>query len=84
MTITKKVEKQRPIVKENDIEKVISRGGRTTAESEQDQGNNELKFTLRIPASIMAEVDRLCVQEVGHVSRNTWILRAIKNQLNKR
>lgn len=85
MTISKKIEKRVLEVNESDIESIISRGGKTTAESVlPDSTNKELKFTLRISSALVAEMDMSIEQETGHISRNTWILRAIKKQLGKR
>lgn len=82
MTIARKVEKKEPTLHEEDIEKVISRGGKTTAESELVDLDKELKFTLRISAGLMEEIDKLRDKETGHISRNTWILQAIQHQIN--
>ncbi len=83
MAIAKKVDKQPSTKIEDNIEEVISRGGKTIAESTQ-ASDRELKFTLRIPESIMAGVDHFRHQEVGFMSRNTWILKAIQQQFSKK
>jgi len=71
-----------PTYVQMDAEEVISRGGKTVAESTavQDEAD-ELRFTLRIPNKYISQIDQDRQGRVGNVSRNQWILEAIAEQL---
>ena len=42
----------------------------------------EMRFTLRIPSKLMELVDESRNKRIGKVSKNNWILEAIKNQID--
>ena len=46
------------------------------------QLGSELKVTLRIPKDMLDIIDRFRAEELTKESRNTWILRAIRSQIN--
>ena len=73
---TSRVEKP----KSHDIESIINRGGKTSSESAVSS-DDEIKFTLRIPAKMTAKIDKDRKNMIGTVSRNQWILEAIDKQL---
>ena len=78
MTVKRKEEKK--AVTSFDIDSIIAKGGKTVSESIDE--NKELKFTLRIPANTICQIDACCKNRVGNVSRNTWILEAIQKCLD--
>ena len=61
---------------EDIISEIISRGGKTTIESKEDE-DKEVRFTVRIPFSWIKKIDRDRKGRVGNVSRNQWILESI-------
>jgi len=65
-----------------DIEDVINRGG-SSATAEQDDKEKERIFNLRVPESLVAQVDALRKQRTGKISRNTWILEAIEEKAER-
>lgn len=81
MVIRRKIEKA---INEVDLDSVISKGGKTAAESvavlDQDE---EKKFTLRISEKMLNRIDAQCKKRIGNVSRNTWILETIEKSLAK-
>lgn len=66
--------------KSHDIDAIIGRGGKTSSESAVTN-DDEIKFTLRIPAKMTAKIDKDRKNMIGTVSRNQWILEAIDKQL---
>lgn len=82
MAVKKKAVKA-PSIK-YDIDEVINRGGKTTVESKQsrEQVDEEIRFTLRIPQSLINKIDKDRHSRVGNVSRNQWILEAVSYQLD--
>lgn len=82
MTIRRKESK--PAYPIMDAEEVINRGGRTVAESVTVQEvTEELRFTLRIPSTLISQIDKNRSTRVGNISRNQWILEAIAEQLKQ-
>ena len=74
--------KKKEIKKElstTEIDDIINKGGSTTVESklQKKMSNAEVRFTLRIPAKLIQEIDRAIEAEDVKESRNRWILRAI-------
>jgi predicted DNA binding CopG/RHH family protein len=81
MTVKKKVIKP-SMNYQNDIESVINRGGKVSADSNQQTIDEEIRFTLRIPQNLITKVDKHRKSKVGNVSRNQWILETISEKLN--
>lgn len=82
MTVRKKIPTALKSTPKN-IDDVINRGGRTTRETEaeiEQLGDEEIRFTLRIPMSLIEKIDSERRSRVGNVSRNQWILEAIANK----
>jgi predicted HicB family RNase H-like nuclease len=65
-----------------DIEEVINRGGSSAASQEENQEKERI-FNLRVPESLVAKVDALRKQRTGKISRNTWILEAIEDKVER-
>ena len=79
--------------REENIAALVREGG-SSATTEADrkaiarQKRQEKKATepvvnLRIPIELLAEVDRLRSARAGKVSRNTWIITAIEDQVER-
>jgi hypothetical protein len=66
-----------------DIDAVINRGGSSSAASQEDQSERERIFNLRVPESLVAKVDALRKLRTGKISRNTWILEAIADKIER-
>jgi len=64
----------------HDIEEVINRGGSSAASQEENQEKERI-FNLRVPESLVAQVDTLRKRRTGKISRNTWILEAIEDKV---
>ena len=65
-----------------DIEEVINRGGSSAASQEENQEKERI-FNLRVPESLVAKVDVLRKRRTGKISRNTWILEAIADKVER-
>jgi predicted HicB family RNase H-like nuclease len=65
-----------------DIEAVINRGG-TSSDSGEPAGEKERIFNLRVPESLVHQVDVLRKRRPGKISRNTWILEAMEEKLER-
>ena len=65
-----------------DIEEVINRGGSSAASQEENQEKERI-FNLRVPESLVAKVDALRKLRTGKISRNTWILEAIEEKMQR-
>lgn len=84
MTVKKKASKGQQV--KYDIDDIINRGGKTTADSQDSKQQSnldaEIRFTLRIPEKMIKNLDTDRESRVGNVSRNQWILEAIAEKLN--
>ena len=65
-----------------DIDVVINRGGTSGASQEENQEKERI-FNLRVPESLVAKVDALRKRRTGKISRNTWILEAIEDKVER-
>jgi predicted HicB family RNase H-like nuclease len=65
-----------------DIDAVINRGGSSAASQEENE-EQERVFNLRVPESLVKEVDALRKRRTGKISRNTWILEAIEDKIKQ-
>ena len=65
-----------------DIKEVINRGGSSAASQEENQEKERI-FNLRVPESLVAKVDALRKRRTGKISRNTWILEAIEDKVER-
>lgn len=84
--VKKPREKEVRIIKEEMIENFIGGGGKTTEESkakDQKDQDEEIRFTLRISAKLVNDIDKDRKGMIGNVSRNNWILSAIAEKLDK-
>jgi predicted HicB family RNase H-like nuclease len=61
---------------------VINRGGSSAASQEENE-EQERVFNLRVPESLVKEVDALRKRRTGKISRNTWILEAIEDKIQR-
>jgi hypothetical protein len=66
-----------------DIDAVINRGGSSSAASQDEQTEKERIFNLRAPESLVEKVDALRKLRTGKISRNTWILEAIADKIER-
>lgn len=65
------------------IDDVINKGGKTTADiTPEQQEESETRFTLRVPQKLLEKIDKDRRSRIGSVSRNQWILEAISERLN--
>lgn len=88
MTVKKLVKKTHPSKAHKEdlsrIDDFISGGGKTTEEStssttkEDDQLS---RFTVRMPPQFVKLIDQKRSENIGNISRNTWILEAIAQRL---
>ena len=67
----------------HDIDAVINRGGSSSAASNEEHPEKERIFNLRVPESLVAKVDALRKLRTGKISRNTWILEAIADKIER-
>jgi hypothetical protein len=65
-----------------DIDAVINRGG-ASAPSHDAEGEKERIFNLRVPERLVEQVDALRKKRIGKISRNTWILEAIEDKVER-
>ena len=65
-----------------DIDAVINRGG-SSAGSQEENKEKERIFNLRVPESLVEQVDTLRKRRTGKISRNTWILEAIEDKVER-
>ena len=65
-----------------DIDAVINRGGTSSASQEENQDKERI-FNLRVPESLVRQVDALRKRRTGKISRNTWILEAIADKVER-
>jgi predicted HicB family RNase H-like nuclease len=65
-----------------DIDAVINRGGTSGASREENQEKERI-FNLRVSESLVAKVDALRKRRTGKISRNTWILEAIEDKVER-
>ena len=65
-----------------DVDAVINRGGTASASQEENQEKERI-FNLRVPESVVAKVDALRKRRAGKISRNTWILEAIEDKVER-
>ena len=68
-----------------DIDAVINRGGTSSASQQENEENKEKEriFNLRVPESLVRQVDALRKRRPGKISRNTWILEAIADKVER-
>ena len=82
--LSKKQELKDSDDEERNIEKVteefIGAGGKTTNELIKES-SNEMRFTLRVPKNMIEDIDQIRKTLPGSVSRNTWILQLISENL---
>jgi predicted HicB family RNase H-like nuclease len=63
-----------------EVDQVINRGGSSPSASDNKK---ERIFNLRVPDELVVKVDALRKKRTGQVSRNTWILEAIEDKIEK-
>jgi hypothetical protein len=82
--LSKKLEKSKEENKDIDIDQLILRGGSAPQiEEKAEQIKEEHRFHLRIPFDIVEKIDEERKSQGGFISRNTWILQAVIEKLNK-
>jgi hypothetical protein len=63
-----------------EVSEVINRG--ESSPSVSDQGKERI-FNLRVPEEIVNKVDTIRRRRTGKISRNTWILEAIEDKIER-
>lgn len=63
-----------------EVSQVINRGGSSPNASDTKK---ERIFNLRVPDEMVVKVDALRKARTGQVSRNTWILEAIEDKIER-
>lgn len=86
MTVKKLSKKPKSQLKENHRVKkatkdFISAGGAISDESKKHL-QEDVRFTLKISKSMVAKIDKIRKNQVGFVSRNTWIVQAISEKIS--
>lgn len=76
----KKEDKQPVELSDEEIEALINQG---MATPKQKQINQDVRFHLRLSQDTINKIDKQRKKQDGFISRNTWILRAIQNELAK-
>lgn len=76
--MVEKTIKRRP--SNTEVAQVISRGGSSPSATEQ---RKERIFNLRVPEEIVNKVDTIRRRRTGKISRNTWILEAIEDKIER-
>lgn len=80
-------EAPKPEVDEDAVAAVINRGGGTIAEQPPppaaDPADPERKFTLRLPASLLAEIEKDAKGRPDRISVNTWLIGAALQRLGR-
>ena len=69
---------------QNLTDSFISSGGKTTQESLKNLKESDFRFTLRIPNTIVQQIDGNRKRKIGSFSRNNWILEAIEEKLRSK
>ena len=88
MTIKRKASKAHNYVQsdiEEKIEEMINRGGTLTIDASQEKERveePEVRFTLRVPASLVKAIDSARKPRAGNISRNQWILETVSRALD--
>jgi predicted HicB family RNase H-like nuclease len=67
-------------LRNSEVDQVINRGGSSPSASDTKK---ERIFNLRVPDELIVKVDALRKKRTGQVSRNTWILEAIEDKIEK-
>jgi predicted HicB family RNase H-like nuclease len=67
-------------LRNSEVDQVINRGGSSHSSSDNKK---ERIFNLRVPDELVVKVDALRKKRTGQVSRNTWILEAIEDKIEK-
>lgn len=80
MTVKRKAQKPHGQPYQHDIDGVINQAGKPGDDSIKF-GEEEVRFTLRIPQKMINKIDKERKARVGNVSRNQWILEAIAKTL---
>jgi hypothetical protein len=65
-----------------DIDAVINRGGASAVPHDVDKEKERI-FNLRVPERMVEQVDALRKKRTGKISRNTWILEAIEDKIER-
>lgn len=81
MTVSKKFEKIENQLSDLDIEKLIEKGG--SAPKKEKESADLTRITLTISNDFLENIDSHRKDNAGFISRNTWILQAIKERLSK-
>ena len=62
----------------------IQKGGKTTGDNSRSLEEESLiRFSLRVPESLVDEIDKLRKNRYGRISRNLWIIEAIVHYMKK-
>jgi hypothetical protein len=67
------------------MDSFIQKGGKTKSDSEDSQEEEEkmVRFSLRLPQSLVKEMDLLRKKRLGRISKTLWIIEAIAHYLKE-
>ena len=68
------------------MDSFIQKGGKTKSDSEassQEVKNEMVRFSLRLPQSLVNEMDLIRKKRLGRISRTLWIIEAIAHYLKE-
>ena len=68
---------------EEAIAAFISKGGSVPHEPPLDDERTEARINFRLPGDMLAEVDAAIRQRRIRISRNTWLLEAVQEKLDR-
>ena len=68
------------------MDSFIQKGGKTKSDGEalQEEENKMVRFSLRLPQSLVNEMDQLRKKRLGRISRTLWIIEAIAHYLKEK
>ena len=66
------------------MDSFIQKGGKTKSDNEAIQEDDKLvRFSLRLPQSLVNEMDLIRKKRLGKISRTLWIIEAIARYLKE-
>jgi|RhiMetStandDraft_8_1073273.scaffolds.fasta_scaffold227092_1 hypothetical protein len=68
---------------EEAIAAFISKGGSFPHDPPLDDERTEARINFRLPGDMLAEVDAVIKQRRIRISRNTWLLEAVQEKLDR-
>lgn len=66
-----------------DVDELIGKGGSVPSEAQHTPENENTAVPLRLPRALLSRVDRAVAKQLIKVPRNTWILHALIEKLER-